>query len=61
VEELSESADREIEPFIKDFLSEIREDNAAIVAGAGLAAAAGCVNWRKRLRPIADELRPDNR
>jgi hypothetical protein len=27
---------RDIELFIKDFLKEIREDNAAIFAGAGL-------------------------
>ena len=52
-------ANREIELFIKDFLKEIREDNAAIFAGAGLSAAAGFVNWRELLRPIADELRLD--
>lgn len=51
--------DREIELFIKDFLKEIREDNAAIFAGAGLSASAGFVNWRELLRPIADELRLD--
>jgi ethanolamine ammonia-lyase small subunit len=53
-------ANREIELFIKDFLKEIREDNAAIFAGAGLSAAAGFVNWRELLRPIADELRLDS-
>lgn len=52
-------SDREIELFIKDFLKEIREDNAAIFAGAGLSASAGFVNWRELLRPIADELRLD--
>ena len=52
-------ADREIEVFVKDFLREIREDNAAIFAGAGLSASAGFVNWRDLLRPIADELRLD--
>ena len=51
--------DRDIELFIKDFLKEIREDNAAIFAGAGLSALAGFVNWRELLRPIADELRLD--
>ena len=51
--------DRDIELFIKDFLKEIREDNAAIFAGAGLSASAGFVNWRELLRPIADELRLD--
>lgn len=51
--------DRDIELFIKDFLKEIREDNAAIFAGAGLSSAAGYVNWRDLLRPIADELNLD--
>jgi hypothetical protein len=57
LEGLFEMCDREIELFIKDFLKEIREDNAAIFAGAGLSASAGFVNWRELLRPIADELR----
>jgi hypothetical protein len=51
--------DREIELFIQDYLKEIREDNAAIFAGAGLSAPAGFVNWRDLLRPIAEELRLD--
>lgn len=49
----------EIEAFINDYLKEVREDNAAIFAGAGLSAPAGCVNWRELLRPIADELNLD--
>lgn len=49
----------EIEAFIRDFLKEIREDNAAIFAGAGLSALAGFVNWRELLRPIAEELKLD--
>jgi len=52
-------ANREVELFIKDSLKEIREDNAAIFAGAGLSASAGFVNWRELLRPLADELRLD--
>ncbi len=60
MEERSDMANREIELFIKDFLKEIREDNAAIFAGAGLSAAAGFVNWHELLRPIADELRLDS-
>ncbi len=51
--------EREIELFIRDYLKEVREDNAAIFAGAGLSAPAGYVNWRDLLRPIADELRLD--
>jgi len=48
--------DHEIEAFIRDFLKEIREDNAAIFAGAGLSAPAGFVDWRGLLRPVAEEL-----
>jgi len=47
--------DRDIELFIRDFLKEVREDNAAIFAGAGLSAPAGYVNWRDLLRPLAEE------
>jgi len=52
-------SDHDIELFIKDFLKEIREDNAAIFSGAGLSASAGYVNWRELIRPIAQELRLD--
>lgn len=51
--------DREIDLFIRDYLKEVREDNAAVFAGAGLSAAAGFVNWRDLLRPIAEELSLD--
>ncbi len=44
--------DREIDLFIRDYLNEVREENAAIIAGAGLPAAAGFMNWRDLLRPI---------
>lgn len=47
--------DREIELFIREFLKEVREDNAA----AGLSAPVGYVNWRDLLRPIAEELNLD--
>ncbi len=47
---------REIEQFIKRYLKEIEEDNAAIFAGAGLSAPAGFVNWKELLRPLVDEL-----
>jgi hypothetical protein len=46
----------EIEAFIRDYLKEIREENAAVFAGAGLSVAAGYVNWSQLLKPIADEL-----
>src|SRR5687768_4628634 len=48
--------DKEIELFITHYLKELREDNAAFFAGAGLSAPAGWVNWRDLLRPIAEEL-----
>jgi hypothetical protein len=45
-----------IKKFIKDFVEEIRESNAAIFAGAGLSQPAGYVDWKELLRDIADEL-----
>lgn len=56
---MEQSLDHEIEAFTRDFLKEIREDNAAIFAGAGLSALAGFVDWRELLRPIAQELQLD--
>ena len=47
---------KEIEAFIKDFLSEIEAQNAAIFAGAGLSAASGHVDWKGLLSDFADEL-----
>ncbi|RAP35279.1 hypothetical protein B1207_12970 [Legionella quinlivanii] len=47
---------QEIKQFIKQYLKEIEEDNAAIFAGAGLSAPAGFVNWKELLRPLVDEL-----
>lgn len=42
--------------FIRDYLKELREDNAAVFAGAGLSAPAGFVDWLELLRPLADDL-----
>lgn len=47
---------KEIEIFIKLFLQELQENNAAIFAGAGLSASVGYVNWKELLRPLAEEL-----
>ncbi len=47
---------REIDHFVKHYLDELRESNAAIFAGAGLSVSAGYVNWKELLRPLADEL-----
>ena len=47
------------EQFIKDFLKEIEENNAAIFAGAGLSVASGHVDWKGLLKDFADELNLD--
>jgi len=47
---------KKIEQFIKDYLKEIEENNAAIFAGAGLSAASGHVDWKTLLKDFADEL-----
>ncbi|MFY9222917.1 MAG: SIR2 family protein [Blastocatellia bacterium] len=49
----------EINSFISDFLKELRNNNVAIFAGAGLSVAAGCVNWKELMRPVAQELELD--
>jgi hypothetical protein len=49
--------EHEIELFITDFLKEIREDNAAVFAGAGFSVDAGFVDWRTLLTPIAEDLK----
>lgn len=50
---------KEIEAFVEDFLKEIRADNAAIFAGAGLSVPAGFVDWKGLLKPLAAELNLD--
>ncbi|MBN8836237.1 MAG: SIR2 family protein [Sphingobacteriia bacterium] len=47
---------KEIEAFIKDFVSDLLENNVAIFAGAGMSIPAGFVSWSELLREIADEL-----
>jgi hypothetical protein len=47
---------KEIEAFIRDYVNDLAENNAAIFAGAGMSKAAGYVNWPELLRDIADEL-----
>lgn len=47
---------REIISFIKKFSKEIKEQNAAIFAGAGFSMKAGYVNWSKLLEPLAEEI-----
>jgi hypothetical protein len=47
---------KEIEAFIKDYLTEIEESNAAIFAGAGLSVSSGYVDWKGLLAEFAEEL-----
>ncbi len=42
--------------FVRQFVKEIRGNNAAIFAGAGLSAPSGFVQWNELLQPIAEEL-----
>ncbi|MHB8127659.1 MAG: SIR2 family protein [Mobilitalea sp.] len=45
-----------LEHFIDNYTKAIKEDNAAIFAGAGLSSSAGFVNWKQLLSSVADEL-----
>ncbi len=47
---------KEIETFIKDFVKDLRDDNVAIFAGAGMSKSCGYVDWKQLLVEIADEL-----
>ena len=47
---------KEIEAFIKEFVNDLTENNAAIFAGAGMSKACGYVSWPELLRDIAEEL-----
>ncbi|WP_244115257.1 MULTISPECIES: SIR2 family protein [Burkholderia cepacia complex] len=47
---------REIEAFIKEYVKDLAEDNAAVFAGAGMSKAVGFVDWSELLRDIADEI-----
>lgn len=47
---------RKIESFIKNYLNEIEENNAAIFAGAGLSVASGHVDWKGLLEEFAEDL-----
>ena len=42
--------------FVRDLAKELREENLAIFAGAGLSVPAGFVNWGELLKPIAEDL-----
>ncbi|SUD84773.1 SIR2 family protein [Stutzerimonas nitrititolerans] len=46
----------EINSFIRDFVKDLSDNNAAIFAGAGLSKSSGYVNWKELLTDIAEEL-----
>ena len=48
-----------IDIFVREFVKELNENNAAILAGAGLSVPAGYVNWKRLLSPLAEELGVD--
>lgn len=48
--------ERETETFIRKFVTELDEENAAVFAGAGLSRAAGYVDWAMLLQDIAKDL-----
>ena len=47
---------REISAFVERYVKEIRNNNAAIFAGAGFSKSSGYVDWKNLLRDIAEEL-----
>lgn len=49
----------DLKTFIRDFSKELREQNAAIFAGAGLSIPSGVVDWKGLLREIAEDLELD--
>ncbi len=51
--------DIKITRFIEKFSDEIRNENAAIFAGAGLSVPSGFVDWSSLLKPLAEEIRID--
>jgi Sir2- and TIR-associating SLOG family/SIR2-like domain len=50
---------KNIDHFLETFVKELEEENVAIFAEAGLSVAAGYVDWRTLLQPIAQELELD--
>lgn len=46
----------EIDRFVTAYVDALRDENAAVFAGAGLSIPAGLVDWRGLMREIADEI-----
>jgi hypothetical protein len=49
----------EVESLVRAYLAALREDNAAVFAGAGLSIPTGLVDWRALLRDIANDIHLD--
>ncbi|NEH60951.1 hypothetical protein GR198_35210, partial [Rhizobium leguminosarum] len=47
---------KELIHFADRYLKDIKDENAAIFAGAGLSVGTGLVNWKGLLKDTADEL-----
>lgn len=47
---------QEVEDFINEFVKALRENNAAIFAGAGMSVNSGFFDWKKLLEPVAKKL-----
>jgi hypothetical protein len=48
-----------VDSFVRDYVAALREENAAVFAGAGLSIPAGLVDWRALLRDIASDIQLD--
>lgn len=46
----------QIQTFVDDYVVALREQNAAVFAGAGLSIPAGIVDWKELLRDVAQEI-----
>ncbi|MBT2278607.1 SIR2 family protein [Priestia megaterium] len=51
--------DASIKEFLRTYVKEIQDSNAAIFAGAGLSRPAGHVDWKDLLRDVAEDLQLD--
>ena len=42
--------------FFRDYIKTIRDENAALFAGAGVSRPSGFVDWKELLRPLAEDI-----
>src|SRR5688572_20082479 len=47
---------RELDRFIEAYVQAIRDENAAVFAGAGLSIPAGLVDWTALMREVAEDV-----